>query len=300
MGSGGLGGYFGFCLARAGNEVHFIARGERLEAIRKNGLRLITSDEDSTIQVRAVENPKDAGAAELVLFCVKTYDTSVAAESILPILERSSTVLTLQNGIENFDQISDIVGTQRVVPGTALIGSEVQAPGVIHVMTQIRKVVFGEINGQKTARAERIDDMLRSAGIDSEVTTDISKLLWQKMMWICGAAGMTSIIRLPVGKLMSFPETREMFKQIMEEVSAVAKAKGVDVGGDYLQSRIDLADHLEKDTTSSMLRDLLGGSKLELDALNGAVVRMGKECGIATPMNWAVYCALRPYLNGLP
>ncbi len=194
-------------------------------------------------------------------------------------------------------RFSDVVGTDRVVPGTALIGSEVQAPGVIHVMTQIRKVVFGEITGQKTARAERINDVFRSAGIDSEITSEISKLLWQKMVWFCGFAGMCSIIRLPVGKLMSYPETREMFKQIMEEVDEVAKAKGVDVGRDYIQNRIDFADHLEKNGTPSMMRDLLAGRKLELDALNGTVIRMGKEQGIATPMNWAVYSALKPYVT---
>ena len=181
-----------------------------------------------------------------------------------------------------------------------LLLSEVRfrAPGVIHVTTQIRKVVFGEVNGQKTTRAERINEASRSAGIDSEITTDISKLLWQKMIWFCGFAGMTSIIRLPVGKLMSYPETREMFKQIMEEVDEVAKAKGIDVGRDYIQSRIDFADHIEKNVTPSMMRDLLAGRKLELDALNGTVVRMGKEHGIATPMNWAVYTALKPYVNG--
>ncbi len=298
MGSGGLGGYFGFRLARAGNDVHFIARGARLDAMRQNGLRLTTSDEDSTLQVKASENPEDAGTAELVLFCVKTYDTASAAKSISPILERGSSILTLQNGIENFDQISDVVGSDLVLPGIALIGSEVQVPGVIHVMTQIRKVVFGEISGQKTPRTERINDTFRSAGIDSEISTDISKLLWQKMIWICGSAGMTSIIRLPIGKLMFYPETREMFKQIMEEVDEVAKAKGIDVGRNYVQNRIDFADHLEKNTTASMMRDLLAGRKLELDALNGTVIRMGKEHGIATPMNWAVYTALKPYVNG--
>ncbi len=255
MGSGGLGGYFGFLLSRAGNDVHFIARGERLDAMRKNGLRLITSDEDSTIQVKASEDPRDAGTAELVLFCVKTYDTIGSARSILPILERDSSVLTLQNGIENFDQISGVVGTDVVLPGIALIASEVQSPGVMHVTTQIRKVVLGEINGRKTDRIERINQVFRASGIDSEITTEISKLLWQKMIWFCGVAGMSSVIRLPVGKLMSYPETREMFKQIMEEVDEVAKAKGIDVGRDYIQSRIDFADHLEKNVTPSMMRD---------------------------------------------
>lgn len=300
MGSGGLGGYFGFLLARAGNDVIFIARGAKLDAMRRNGLRLITSEEDSTIQVKVTDNPEDAGSAELVLFCVKTYDTTSAARSILPVLERDSSVLTIQNGIENFEKISDIVGSNRVLPGVAWIVSEVQFPGVIHVTASLRKIMFGELNGEKTARVERINDALRRAGIDSEITADIARLLWRKMVSICGFAGMTSITRLPLGKIMSYPETREMFKQIMEEVSEVAKAKGIDVGEGYVKSLIDIEDHFEKDATSSMMRDLLAGRKLELDALNGTVVRIGRECSIATPMNWAVYTALRPYLDGSP
>jgi len=223
-----------------------------------------------------------------------------AAKSISSLLERNSTVLTLQNGIENFDQISSIIGGERVLPGVALIGAEVQAPGVIHISTQIRKAIFGEISGRKTERVERINEVFRSASIDSEITTEISKLLWQKMIWICGFAGTSSLIRLPVGKLMACPETREMFKQIMEEVAQVAKAKGIDVGRDYVQNRIDFADHLEKNATPSMLRDLLDGRKLELDATNGTIIRMGKEFGIPIPMNLAVYTGLKPYLNGPP
>jgi 2-dehydropantoate 2-reductase len=163
MGSGGLGGYFGFLLARAGNDVHFIARGEWLDAMCRNGLRLITSDEDSTIQVKASEDPKDAGTAELVLFCVKTYDTISAAKSILPISDRDSSVLTFQNGIGNIEMISNVVGRESVLPGVTWVGSEVQAPGVIHLFSG-GEVIFGEVNGQKTARVERINQAFRAAG----------------------------------------------------------------------------------------------------------------------------------------
>jgi 2-dehydropantoate 2-reductase len=301
MGTGGLGGYFGFLLARAGNDVHFVARGARLDAMRQNGLRLITNDEDSTIQVKASDNPRDAGTAELVLFCVKTYDTDSAARSILPILDRDSSVLTFQNGIGNIEMISDVVGRESVLPGVAWVASEVQAPGVIHLFPGGGEIIFGEVNGQKTARVERINQAFRAAGFGSEISTDISKLLWQKMIWFCGFAGMTSILRLPLGKVMSYPETREMFKQLMEEADVLAKAKGTDVGRDYVQGIMDVANRAENaPVTSSMMRDLLAGRKLELDALNGNAIRMGKEYGIATPMNSAVYAALRPYVNGPP
>lgn len=138
-------------------------------------------------------------------------------------------------------------------------------------------MVFGEIDGNKSERTEKIDETFRKAGIDCELTSKVKNFLWQKMVWICGMGGMTSVTRLPIGRIVSQPETREMFREVMQEVSNVAKGVGVDVGEGYVHSRIDLADHPEKNSTSSMMRDLLDGRKLELDALNGAVVRIGKS-----------------------
>lgn len=298
MGSGGLGGYFGFLLARAGNDVSFVARGPHLEAMRKNGLRLVTSSEDSVIQVKATDHPEEIGSTELVLFCVKTYDTIEAAKAIAPILDQNGSVLTLQNGIDNYSSISAVVGKDRVLPGGALIVSEVLSPGTIRVTTQSRKIVFGEIDRSKTPRVEKINAVFNEAGIDSEVSTEVNKFLWRKMVLICSLAGMTTITRLPIGKVMECKETRQMFGEVMDECAAVARAKGVEVGEDYVRNQIGFADKMEKDSTSSMLRDLLNGRRLELDALNGAIARFGKECKVQTPMNRAIYYALSPFLNG--
>ena len=301
MGAGGLGGYFGSRLARGGNRVHFIARGNHLEALRKNGLRVITGEgEDPALKVSATDNPREIGNVELVLFCVKTYDTKAAARAILPVLGDNSAILTLQNGIDNYDEISAIVGEHRVIPGSALIVAGIESPGVIRVTTKLRKILLGEIDGAKTERVERINQVFLRAGIDSEVSSEIKKILWQKMVWICGMAGMTSATRLPIGDLLSNSETRQMFREVMEEVSAVAKSAGVDVGEDYAETRVNFAEQLEKNSVSSMLRDLNAGQRLELDALNGAIVRIGKERNVSTPMNRAIYAILKPYLNGAP
>jgi 2-dehydropantoate 2-reductase len=300
IGAGGVGGYFGAILARSGNDVHFIARGKTLEAVRNQGLRIITKDDDFTIKVPATNNPADIGPVDLILFCVKSYDTASAAESVKPILRADGAVLTLQNGIENYEIIGRILGRQRVLPGSALLVSVVQAPGVINQSTRVRKVIFGEIDGTKSERCIRTYELFKAAGIDVELSTEINKVLWRKMAWICAMAGMTSLTRLPMGEIMSHRETKDMFREIMEEVSRVAKSESFDIGDAYIPNQMDFAMQLEKTSTSSMSRDLLEGRKLELSALNGMVAVTGERNGVPTPMNKAVYAALKPYEDGKP
>jgi 2-dehydropantoate 2-reductase len=299
MGSGSIGGYLGIQLARAGNDVHFIARGPTLAALEKNGFRLITSNEDVTVHVKASEQPKDAGTVDLALFCVKTYDTQSAAAAILPILRADSCVLTLQNGIENFEQIGAIVGRNRVLPGVMLISSEVSSPGVVRVYTQIRKILLGENGGERSPRVDKIHEVFKAAGLDSEVTEEIQKLLWQKMVWICGLAGVTAITRISIDRILADQVTRDLFRDTMEEALTVAKAGGVDLGKEYVESQIEFAGRLEKGVTSSMARDLQAGKKLELEALNGAIARIGNQRGVPTPLNRTIHAALKPYENGL-
>jgi 2-dehydropantoate 2-reductase len=132
--------------------------------------------------------------------------------------------------------------------------------------------------------------------MDTELTSEVGKVLWRKMVWICGMAGMTSLVRRPIGKIVSDPDSREMFRLVMEEAVEVAGSIGIDIGGKrFAKSQVVFADNLEKDLTSSMMRDLLAGRRLELEALNGAIVRIGRENGIPTPMNQAIYVALKPY-----
>jgi 2-dehydropantoate 2-reductase len=299
IGSGGLGGYFGFRLAQGGNEIHFIARGPHLEAMRSNGLHLITGEENTIVKVNATDDPSSIGKVELVLFCVKTYDTIQAAKAILPILNESTSILTLQNGVDNFDIISGIVGEGRVLPASALIVSEIQSPGTIHVSSKIRKVIFGEMDGTSTERAEKIFQLFNDAKIETQLSNEIGEVLWRKMVWICGMAGMTTLLREPLGKILSDPDSRDMFRIVMEEVAELARSKGFDIGGaEFASKQVSFADSLEKDLTSSMMRDLLSGRRLELEALNGAIVRIGREHGIPTPMNLAIYVALKPFENG--
>jgi 2-dehydropantoate 2-reductase len=300
MGAGGTGGYYGGLLARAGFDVQFIARGEHLKAIQQKGLKVVSADGEFTVRVRATSEPTQVGPVDLILFCVKTYDTEYAAREILRILAKRSSLLTIQNGIDNYERISAIVGSEKVLPGAAFIVSEIEAPGTIHQSGGPRNIIFGEVKGGKTERANQIYETIKSAGITCELSDDIEKVLWEKFIWICGMAGVNCLTRLPFGPIMATEETRELLRQIMEEVREVARAIGVSVSSNYVDEMMDFAHRLEKDATASMFRDLAADRRLELEALHGTVVRLGKKNGIPTPVNRMVYATLKPHELGRP
>jgi 2-dehydropantoate 2-reductase len=298
MGTGGLGGYYGGLIAKAGFDVSFIARGEHLKAIQQNGLKVVSVQGEFLVPVKATSEPSEVGPVDLVLFCVKSYDTEVAARSALPLVAGGGSVLTIQNGIDNHERIRATIGNANVLPGAAFIASEIAKPGIIQQSAGPRKIVFGEVDGKRTERAEQIHEVMSSAGINCELSDNISKVLWEKFIWICGMAGANCLTRLPMGEIVRTPETREMFREIMEEVTKVAQAVGVSIKDDYVNQQMDFADHLEKNATSSMFRDLMASKRLELQALHGTVVRLGNEHGIPTPTNKIVYAALKPYEKG--
>lgn len=300
MGAGGIGGYYGGLLARAGFDVRFIARGDHLKAIQQKGLQVKSVEGDFVVQAKATEEPSLVGPADLVLFCVKSYDTESAARAILPLLTADGTVLTIQNGIDNHEKIGAIVGKEKVLPGAAYIVSEIETPGVIRQSAGPRNIVFGELDGKNTPRAEQIYETLKSGGISCELSDSIRKVLWEKFTWICGMAGVNCVTRLPIGPTMRIPETRAMFLEIMEEVTNVAKAIGVPMQIGYANQMIDFADRWEATATASMFRDLEAGRRLELQALHGTVVRLGERYGVKTPVNRTIYAALKPYESGRP
>lgn len=300
FGTGGVGGYFGGLLARSGAEVTFIARGEHLRALQARGLILRTVRESFTIPVKATDEPRSAGPADLVLFCVKSYDTERAGRALPDMLAPAGAVLTLQNGIDNEEKLEAIVGKGRVLGGAAYIWSTITEPGVVTQTGGLCKIVFGELTDTSTERGRRILDACRRAGFPCEPTTSIRKVLWEKFLFICALGGMTAATRLTLGEILAHPETREMFRAIMTEIHALARVERVPLEGDVVSRMMALAEGLEKDGRSSLYHDLETGRRLELDALNGKVVELGRRHGVPTPMNFAITACLRPYAPGAP
>ncbi|MBI3003151.1 MAG: 2-dehydropantoate 2-reductase [candidate division NC10 bacterium] len=278
FGTGGVGGYFGGLLARSGADVTFLARGEHLRALQARGLTLRTVRETFTIPVKAIDEPRAAGPADLVFFCVKSYDTESAGRSLRGVLAPGGVVLTLQNGIDNEEKLEAILGKGTVLGGAAYIWSTITEPGLITQTGGACKIVFGELDGSRTERAERILAACQRAGFPCELTEDLWRVLWEKFLFICALGGM-----------------REMFRGIMAEIHALSRAERIPLADDIVERMMAFADGLDEGARSSLYHDLAAGRPLELDALNGKVVELGLRHGVPTPMNFAVTACLRPH-----
>lgn len=297
MGAGGMGGYFGGRLARSGAAVAFVARGEHLRAIQARGLVVKSIGGDFTVGAPATDDPGRVpdliGPVDLVLFCVKSYDTEAAAEALRPLLAPDTAVLTLQNGVVNLETLTRVLGAGRVLGGLVYGFAVIESPGVVR-HTQGGRIVFGELDGRESPRAARFLAAGRLAGFPIEVSPAIRREVWQKYMVICALSGLTALTRRPIGEIRSCPESRRLYRTILEELAAVAAADGAGLPPDAVGTCLANADSLAPDSYSSLYHDLVNGRRLELEALQGHAVRLGARHGIPTPALFAVYAALRP------
>src|SRR5215213_1109499 len=279
MGSGGVGGYFGGILAKAGNEVVFTARGAHLEAMQQNGLSLIDRGETTLLRpVTAVRLPEEAGGTfDLVLFTVKTYDTTGAAEAIKPVVGPGTSVLPLQNGVDAVDEIGAIVGKERVLGGSTNIGARI-----------------GEPVGVSSERVETIAEAFRAAGLDDVTASpDITRAVWEKFMLLAPLASATSATGIPSGQVRAAPEGKALWKTMMGEVHAVGQASGVNLPAESAVTVEKFFMGLPDTHTTSMQRDYDGKRRVELEHLAGTVIRRGKAGGVPTPTFDVVYAVLR-------
>lgn len=301
IGAGGTGGYFGGLLARAGHEVVFVARGAHLDAIRRAGLTVRSRlAGDFTVAARATDRPDGIGAVDLILFCVKAYDTPRAAALLPPLIGPRTVILSVQNGIDNEAQIAATVGPAHVLRAVAHVSSVVEAPGVIAQTAGPGKIIFGEMDGGPTARVECLQRTFQQAGIAAEARGDMRVALWEKFIFICGVSGVTALTRLPLGPILADAETRALLHGTMAEAVAVGRAEGIAVPAGYADRALSFVAGLEPWMRGSMYHDLAAGRRLELETLNGTVVRLGRDRGVPTPRNAVIYAALRPYIDGPP
>lgn len=299
FGSGGVGGYFGGRLAQAGEDVTFIARGEHLRAMQTNGLKVESIQGDFTVHpVKATNDPAQAGIADAILVAVKCWDVPAAAEAMRPMLGRDTFVVPLENGVEAPDQLAAILGNSRVLGGLCRISAFIAAPGVIRHVANVGKnpyIAFGELDGSSSRRVEALRQVF--AGIPhvtSEAAVDINVRLWDKFLFIASMSGLGSVTRQPVGVFRSVPESRNLLKATLEETAVLAWKRGVALPKDAVQKTLETIDKLPPETVASMARDIIEGHPSELEAQNGAVVRMGRESGVPTPAHAFIYASLLP------
>jgi 2-dehydropantoate 2-reductase len=230
---------------------------------------------------------------------VKSYDTEAAAELIRPVIGPGTGVLSIQNGVDNEDTLGRLLGREHVMGGAAQVFATIESPGVIaHVL--LGRIVFGEMDGRESERARAFLAACQRASIPAEISRDVVRTLWEKYCYLTAHAGMTALTRCPAGVIRAVPETREMYRRLLDEMAAVAAAEGVGLAPGLPDACMNLLDGLGDSAYSSLHHDLVNGRRLELEALQGHAVRLARARGVPTPMLVAVYAALRPYLDGPP
>jgi 2-dehydropantoate 2-reductase len=299
MGTGGVGGYFGARLAQAGQDVHFVARGRQLAAIRERGLRVESPRGDLHLRdVQVTDDPASIGRTDLVIFGVKLWDTEAAAAAIRPLVGEDTAVISFQNGVVKDDILKRLLGARAVAGGVGYIAATIAEPGLIRHTGAMQKLVFGEYDGQPSERLQRFADACAAASIDHELSPHIRRTLWEKFVFLVGLSGTTATARAPIGAIRSHPQSRAFLHDLMAETVQVARAEGVDLPADFASDRLAFCDQLPATMTSSMHHDLQRGSRLEVPWLSGDVVARGQRLGVATPCNRAVFDILSVHADG--
>lgn len=289
MGSGGFGGYFGALLARGGADVTFIARGAHLEAMQRDGLGVEGGPAPFHLeQVQATGDPQEIGPVDLVMMCVKLWDTEAALSQIRPLVGLETALVSFQNGVLKDSYLRAAYDEAQVIGGVGYVATTISRPGVIARTGPLERLIVGEFDGRRSSRVDAFHAACLAGGVNAELSSDIRREIWEKFVFLVGLSATTAAMRVPIGPIRENPQTRAFLLDVMREVVAVGRAHGVPLPEDYAEQRLSFADGVAPDMTSSMHHDVERGKPLEVRWLSGGVVELGQEVGIETPLNRAV------------
>jgi 2-dehydropantoate 2-reductase len=296
FGSGAVGGYFGGRLAEAGEDVHFIARGPHLAAIREQGLRVTSIDGDFLVpRPHATDDPSVVGPVDIVVLGVKAWQVPQAARDMGPLIGTQTLIVPLQNGVEAPEQLVAAHGSAHVLGGLCRLLVYLLGPGHVRHAGVAPYLAFGELDGSLSRRAEALREVFSKArGVTVELASDIRAAMWRKFVFIAALGGVAALTRAPIGVVRSQPESRRLLEQALGEIHAVAVGQGIMLPPDTVAKTLAFIDTLPPDATASMQRDIIEGRPSELEAQVGAVVRLGDRCGVPVPLHRLIYGALLP------
>jgi len=301
IGTGGIGGYFGAQLAKAGADVTFVARGAQLAALRERGLIVESGVAPVALpQVRATDDLAAIGPVDAVLVCVKLWDVEPTAPGLAPLVARGGVAIPFQNGVDAPGVLQGALGAEAVAGGTAHIAATIRAPGVIAHTGTLARLRVGTFERTRAAPVDAFVAAAKAAGIDCERVPDIAAALWEKFTFLASFAGMTAVARVPLGPIRADPAMRATFLAAMREVVALGRARGIALPEDLADRALAFADTLPAEMKSSQLVDLAAGRRIEAPWLSGAVARMAAAAGLPAPVHATLFAALKPWVHGAP
>ncbi len=295
IGAGGVGGYFGGKIANSGQKVTFIARGNHLEAIQKNGLQVHSIEGNfTTFPFLVTENISEVEKADMVLICTKSWQVKTASEIIKPILKDTTIVIPLQNGADNTEKVLSVLDKKYVLGGLCKIYSKIEAPGIISHFGHPPEIIFGELDKRKTERLQEVKHIFDKAGFNNRISDDIQVDIWTKFMFIATVSGLGGLTRATIGEMFENPELNHILKETANEMYHIALAREVALSQDIVNKIMVFIEKQPYDATASTQRDLMEGRPSELENFNGFIVREGKKLGIPTPTNTFIFSCLEP------
>jgi 2-dehydropantoate 2-reductase len=302
MGAGAIGGWLGVRLAAAGEDVSLVARGAHLEAIRAHGLTLESPHGDATITpANVTDDPATIGPVDLVAFTVKLYDAEAAAAAIRPLVEARSVVLTFLNGVDGVDILSRAVGREHLLGGTIQLAAQIVGPGLIRQMGPMQDANIGELDGSRSERLAAIEKALVATGLGVRASEQIDVDIWEKFVVMAGWGAVSALARAKIGTVRRHPELAALVRRSIGEITAVARAASIPIGGDCEERSLRMIMEIAPPTAqASLLNDLEAGRRLELPWLSGTVVKMGRQLGVPTPVHEIALAALTPLIEGPP
>lgn len=304
IGAGAVGGFYGALLAKAGHEVAFVARGAHRDAMLANGLRILSAPDsvgEFTVKCRVETDPAAIGPVDVVILAIKTYSNAETLPTLGSLFGPHTSILTLQNGVDSADQLAEAFGRERVIGGATYIAVGIEAPGVIRHTGTHRRIVFGEYFDELpdlSPRVAALKPVFEAANIQTEAVTDIRQRVWEKFIYLAPMAAFTGASRLPIGPIWGDEFIREMFLSAVDEVEAVARATGIGIEAGVRNRITAYTAGVPKTMRSSLLIDLSQGKRIEVEALQGSVVRRGAAVGVPTPIMSALYAVLKPHAGG--
>jgi 2-dehydropantoate 2-reductase len=294
VGTGGVGGYFGGKMAHAGYDVTFIARGEHLKTIRKNGLKIKSINGDFMVNpAKVTDKISDIGDANWVILGVKAWQVTEVAKELSGIITADTTILPLQNGVLAVDELSAELGRSHVIGGLCRIFCKIESPGIINHLGIEPTIIFGEMDNTKSERVLVLRNMLEKSGIKSRIADDIQVELWKKFINIC-AGGLLAITRSTYGEIRELKETRDLMIELFEEIYKLSQKTGIYIEHEFVAKTMDFIDTFPFDSTASLTRDVWEGKPSEIEYQNGTVVRLGEKYGVKTPVNRFIYDCILP------